>query len=35
MKLGHVLLRERRFAEAQVETQAGYDILVKQTSPRV
>jgi serine/threonine-protein kinase len=33
MKLGHVLLRERRFAEAQVETQAGYDILVNQTSP--
>ena len=33
MKLGHVLLRERRFAEAQVESQAGYDILVKQTSP--
>jgi serine/threonine-protein kinase len=32
-KLGHVLLRERRFAEAQVETQAGYDVLVKQTSP--
>jgi serine/threonine-protein kinase len=31
-KLGHVLLRERRFAEAQVETQAGYDVLVKQTS---
>ncbi len=33
MKLGHVLLRERRFAEAQVETQIGYDVLVKQTSP--
>jgi len=33
IKLGHVLIRERRFAEAQVETQAGYDILVKQTSP--
>ncbi len=33
MKLGHVLLRERRFAEAQAETQTGYDILVKQTSP--
>ena len=32
IKLGHVLLRERRFAEAQVETQAGYDILVSQTS---
>ena len=32
VKLGHVLLKERRFAEAQAETQAGYDILVKQTS---
>jgi serine/threonine protein kinase/tetratricopeptide (TPR) repeat protein len=32
VKLGHVLLRERRFAEAQAETQAGYDVLVKQTS---
>jgi serine/threonine-protein kinase len=32
-KLGHVLLLERRFAEAQAETQAGYDILVKQASP--
>ena len=33
MKLGHLLMKERRFAEAQVETQMGYDILVKQTSP--
>ena len=33
VKLGRVLLRERRFAEAQVESQAGYDILVKQASP--
>ena len=32
VKLGRVLLRERRFAEAQVETQAGYDVLVKQAS---
>lgn len=33
IKLGRALLRERRFAEARVESQAGYDILIKQTSP--
>jgi serine/threonine-protein kinase len=33
VKLGHLLLKERRFADAQVETQTGYDVLVKQTSP--
>jgi serine/threonine-protein kinase len=33
MKLGRCLLRERRFAEAQVESQAGYDVIVKQASP--
>jgi eukaryotic-like serine/threonine-protein kinase len=32
MKLGHVLMKERRFPEAQAETQTGYDILVKQAS---
>jgi serine/threonine-protein kinase len=33
IKLGRALLRERRFADAQVETRAGYDILVKQANP--
>jgi serine/threonine protein kinase/tetratricopeptide (TPR) repeat protein len=35
MKLGRALLRQRRFAEAQVETLAGYDIMVKQANPAV
>jgi serine/threonine-protein kinase len=33
IKLGRSLLRQRRFAEAVVETQAGYEILSKQASP--
>jgi serine/threonine-protein kinase len=33
VKLGRTLLRERRFADARVESQAGHDILVKQASP--
>ena len=33
IKLGRVLLRQRRFAEAARETRAGYDILIKQTAP--
>lgn len=33
IKLGRTLLRERRFAEAETETLAGYNILQKQTSP--
>jgi len=32
-KLGRTLLKEGRFAEARVESQAGHDILVKQASP--
>src|SRR5204862_256343 len=35
MKLGASLLRQRRFGEAQVETLAGYDIMVKQANPAV
>jgi eukaryotic-like serine/threonine-protein kinase len=33
IKLGRVLLRERRFSEAAAETLAGYEILIKQTDP--
>jgi serine/threonine-protein kinase len=32
-KLGRTLLREGKYQEAQVETLAGYEILIKQTSP--
>ncbi|MBL8238259.1 MAG: serine/threonine protein kinase [Bryobacterales bacterium] len=35
IKLGRVLLRLQKYDEALVETQAGYDILSKQTSPSV
>jgi serine/threonine-protein kinase len=35
MKLGRALLHQRRFAEAQVETLAGYEIMVKQANPAV
>jgi serine/threonine-protein kinase len=35
MKLGRSLLRQRRFTEAQVETLAGYEIMVKQANPSV
>jgi eukaryotic-like serine/threonine-protein kinase len=35
MKLGRTLLRQRRFAEARVETLAGYEIMVKQANPAV
>jgi serine/threonine-protein kinase len=35
IKLGRSLLRQRRFAEAEVETHAGYEILIKQTSPAI
>jgi eukaryotic-like serine/threonine-protein kinase len=34
-KLGTTLLRQRRFAEAEVESRAGYDILVTQMDPKV
>jgi serine/threonine-protein kinase len=33
IKLGRTLLRERRFAEAEVETSTGYQILSKQANP--
>jgi serine/threonine-protein kinase len=33
IKLGRALLRQRRAREAQVESQAGYDILAKQMTP--
>lgn len=35
IKLGHVLELERRYAEAKAESLAGYDIVVKQTSPSI
>lgn len=35
IKLGRVLLRQQRYQEALTETQAGHDILSKQTSPSV
>ena len=31
--LGRTLLRQNRFAEAEVETLAGYNIVIKQASP--
>ena len=33
VKLGRALLRQHRYAEAEAETRAGYDILKKQTDP--
>jgi eukaryotic-like serine/threonine-protein kinase len=33
VKLGRTLLRAKRFQEAETETLAGYDILIKQSSP--
>ena len=35
IKLGRVLLRQRRYTEAEAESRAGYDILVKQMDPKV
>jgi serine/threonine-protein kinase len=35
IKLGRVLLRQRRYAEAETESREGYDILVKQMDPKV
>ena len=35
VRLGHVLLREKRFAEAASESQAGYDILTKKSGSSV
>jgi serine/threonine-protein kinase len=33
IKLGRSLLRQRRYREAEVESRAGYDILIKQIAP--
>src|SRR6202040_3012582 len=33
VKLGRTLLREKRYADAESETLAGYEILIKQSSP--
>jgi serine/threonine-protein kinase len=33
IKLGRTLLRQNRFADAEPETRAGYEILIKQSSP--
>jgi eukaryotic-like serine/threonine-protein kinase len=35
IKLGRALLHQRRYAEAETETRAGYEILVKQMDPKV
>jgi hypothetical protein len=35
VRLGHVLVREKRFAEAENESRAGYDILMKNGSSSV
>ena len=35
IKLGRALLRQNKFAEAEVETLAGYEILIKQSNPGV
>jgi eukaryotic-like serine/threonine-protein kinase len=35
IKLGRALLRQNRYAEAEAETRAGYEILVKQMDPKV
>jgi len=32
IRLGRALLREKRYAEAEVETRAGYEILTKQNA---
>ena len=33
IKLGRALLRQNRFQDGEVETRAGYDVMIKQTSP--
>jgi serine/threonine-protein kinase len=35
IKLGRALVRQKRYAEAEGHTLAGYDILIHQTSPTV
>jgi len=35
IKLGTTILRQRRYAEAELESRAGYDILVPQMDPKV
>ena len=35
IKLGRSLLRQQRYTEAEVESRAGYEILIKQTNPTI
>ena len=35
IKLGRSLLRQQRYSDAEVESRAGYEILIKQTSPSI
>jgi eukaryotic-like serine/threonine-protein kinase len=35
IKLGRSLLRQQRYADSEVESRAGYEILIKQTSPSI
>lgn len=35
IKLGRSLLRQQKYSEAEVESRAGYDILIKQTNPTI
>ena len=35
IKLGRALLRQQRYTEAEVESRAGYEILIKQTNPTI
>jgi serine/threonine-protein kinase len=35
IKLGRTLLRQNRYAEAEAETRAGYDVLITQMDPKV
>jgi eukaryotic-like serine/threonine-protein kinase len=33
VRLGRAILRQRRYSEAESESRAGYELLMKQTSP--
>ena len=33
VRLGRAILRQRRYSEAETESRAGYELLMKQTSP--
>jgi eukaryotic-like serine/threonine-protein kinase len=33
IKLGRALVRQQHYSEAAIESRAGYDILIRQTSP--